>query len=165
MERKEAFDVLTKQLPKGCFLTVKNGEDINTMIIGWATEGVVWGKDVLTVMVRFSRHTYDLIKDSDSFSVSIPKFDSMKKEIGFCGTKSGAEFDKFKKANLTLKDSRRIDSPVINECEVFYECKIIYKQAMEPMGIIDDEGINQRYYNNNDFHVIFYGEIMDFYSK
>ena len=166
METKEAFDLLNKQLPKGVFLTVKNEEQVNTMIIGWATVGRVWGKDIMTVMVRFSRYTYDLIKNADSFTVSVPEYDTMKKEISFMGTKSGRDFDKYKETGLTLSDAKSVNSAIINEAKLHYECKIVYKQSMDPTGIIDYENIEKRFYEgNNDYHMIFYGEILNVYDK
>lgn len=166
METKEAFDLLNKQLPKGVFLTVKNIDKVNTMVIGWATVGRVWGKDIMTVMVRFSRNTYDLIKNADSFTVSVPEYDTMKKEIAFMGTKSGRDFDKYKETGLTLSDAQSVESPVINEAKLHYECKIVYRQSMDPTGIIDYENIEKRFYEgNNDYHMIFYGEILNVYDK
>ncbi|MCR2031991.1 flavin reductase family protein [Anaerofustis stercorihominis] len=166
METKEAFDLLNKQLSKGVFLTVKNKDKVNTMVIGWATVGRVWGKDIMTVMVRFSRNTYDLIKNADSFTVSVPEYDTMKKEIAFMGTKSGRDFDKYKETGLTLSDAQSVESPVINEAKLHYECKIVYKQSMDPTGIIDYENIEKRFYEgNNDYHMIFYGEILNVYDK
>jgi flavin reductase (DIM6/NTAB) family NADH-FMN oxidoreductase RutF len=50
-----------KQLPKGAFLTVKDGDRLNTMTIGWGSIGWIWQKPILMVMVRYSRHTYELI--------------------------------------------------------------------------------------------------------
>lgn len=166
METKEAFDLLNKQLPKGVFLTVKNKDKVNTMVIGWATVGRVWGKDIMTVMVRFSRNTYDLIKNADSFTVSVPEYDTMKKEIAFMGTKSGRDFDKYKETGLTLSDAQSVESPVINEAKLHYECKIVYKQSMDPTGIIDYKNVEKRFYEgNNDYHMIFYGEILNVYDK
>ena len=136
------------------------------MVIGWATVGRVWGKDIMTVMVRFSRNTYDLIKNADSFTVSVPEYDTMKKEIAFMGTKSGRDFDKYKETGLTLADAQSVESPVINEAKLHYECKIVYKQSMDPTGIIDYENIEKRFYEgNNDYHMIFYGEILNVYDK
>jgi len=40
-----------KDLKKGAFLTVKTGEKLNTMAIGWATFGVVWRKPILMIAV------------------------------------------------------------------------------------------------------------------
>jgi len=166
MEIKEAFDLLNKQLQKGTFLTVKSNDKVNTMVIGWATVGKVWGKDIMTVMVRFSRNTYDLIKNANSFTVSVPKYDTMKQELAFMGTKSGRDYDKYKETGLTLANAKSVESPIINEAELHYECKIVYKQAMDPTGIVDYEGIEKKFYEgNNDYHMIFYGEILETYDK
>lgn len=166
MISKEAFELLDNQLPKGAFLTVKNNDEVNTMVIGWATVGKVWGKDVMTVMVRYSRRTYDLIKNAKDFTVSVPEFDTMKEEIAFMGTKSGRDFDKYKETNLHLKDAKKVTSPIIEEAKLHFECNIIYKQAMDPMGIVDKEGIEDRFYEgNNDYHVIFYADIEDCYEN
>jgi len=83
------------QIKNGAFLTVKSGEAINTMTIGWATIGFVWRKPIITVAVRLLRHTFSIIEMAEDFTVSIPSSD-MKKEIMFCGTKSGRDYNKFK---------------------------------------------------------------------
>lgn len=166
MVTKEAFDLLNNQLPKGVFLTVKNKNKVNTMTIGWASVGKVWGKDIMTVMVRYSRHTYDLIKEAESFTVSVPEFNTLKKELAFMGTKSGRDFDKYKETNLTLQMANKVQSPIIEEAKVHFECRVVYKQAMDPSGIMDIDNIEKRYYEgNNDYHVIYYGEILDCYEK
>jgi hypothetical protein len=53
---KEAMEIIKK----GAFLTVKAGDAVNTMTIGWATMGHIWRKDVLMVAVRKSRHTFGI---------------------------------------------------------------------------------------------------------
>lgn len=165
MEKKEIFDLLIKNLDgAGVFLNVKDGMgNVNTMTIGWGSVGKIWGRDMFTVLVRYSRHTYSLLKNAKDFSINIPKVSSMNKELGFCGSKSGRDFDKFKECNFTLKSAKKIDTPIIEECEAFYECKICYRQAMNPMSIIDKDGIEDRYYKDNDYHEMFIGEILEQY--
>ena len=61
MKRIDYMSVAPKtmdQIKKGAFLTVKSGDVINTMTIGWATIGYVWRKPIIMVDVRLSRHTY-----------------------------------------------------------------------------------------------------------
>lgn len=166
MERKDAFDLLSRQLPKGAYLTVSDGKRVNTMTIGWATEGVVWGRDVMTVMVRYSRHTYDIIKNAKSFTVSVPAYGTQKEELAFMGSKSGRDFDKYEKTGLQTAPARKVDTPVIKGCSAYYECDIIYSQTMEPKGIVMGKGVQEKYYeSNNDYHVIFYGEILGCYGE
>lgn len=164
MEPKERFDLLCENLDgAGVFLTVKDGNRVNTMTIGWASVGRIWGKPMFTILVRYSRYTYEFLKNAKDFSISIPKKGKMNKELGFCGTKSGRDFDKFKECNLTLKEAKKIYSPIIEECEAFYECKICYRQSMTPTSIIDENIENRYYADNNDYHEIFIGEILEEY--
>ena len=67
------------QFSKGSFLNVKGKDSINTMTIGWGNIGVIWGKPILMVMVRYSRHTYNLMEEANEFTVSIPLNGQLKK--------------------------------------------------------------------------------------
>ena len=146
----------------GAFLTVKNSEIINTMTIGWGSIGVVWRKPVFTVLVRKSRFTHDLLEKSDEFTVSISLDGKMKSALAFCGTKSGRDYDKFKECNLSLLPGKIVSTPIIGDCELQYECKIIYKQDMDPSKL---EGVvKQNCYPDNVFHTIYYGEILATYK-
>lgn len=148
---------------KGAFLTVKDGDKVNTMTIGWANVGYQWRKPVFTVLVRKSRYTYELIDNAKEFTVSLPVNVDLKKELGICGTKSGRDIDKFKECNLTLKEGKVVNTPVIGECDMHYECKIVYKQEMDPNFLCED--IKNSSYKNGDYHVLYYGEIVDWYFE
>lgn len=154
---KEALE----QLKKGVFLTVKNNDNVNTMTIGWGNIGFIWGKPIFMVMVRFSRHTYKLIENSKEFTISIPIENDLRKELAYCGTHSGRDVNKFKECNLNLIEGQKISTPIIGNCELHYECKVVYQQAMEPATF--DEYLKKRNYPNNDYHVMYFGEILDSY--
>ncbi len=151
------------QLPKGAFLTVKEGDRVNTMTIGWGSIGFMWQKPVITVMVRHSRYTFDLINKASDFSVSLPSSGELKKSLAAAGTKSGRDVDKFKDYNLTAFPANHITSPIIAECDLIFECKLVFKQVMDPDNL--DSSIREKSYANNDFHVIYYGEILDCYQR
>lgn len=148
---------------KGAFLTVKSGDKVNTMTIGWGNVGYQWGKCLFTVLVRKQRYTFDFIENVDNFTVTIPLDDNLKKEIVFCGTKSGRDYDKFKECNLDLISARIVDTPVINAPNVLiYECKIVYKQEMDPKLL--SEEIKLSAYPKEDYHVVYYGEVEAVYK-
>lgn len=157
---EKGMDFLHK---RGAFLTVKSSDKVNTMTISWGNVGYEWGRPVFTVMVRTSRYTHSLIEDSSEFTVSIPLKNDLKQALSICGTKSGRNVDKFKEANISLKDGRTVSTPVIGECKLFYECKIVYKQHMNPELLADD--IKNTSYINEDYHTIYYGEIVDCYME
>jgi len=163
-----AFDYSNKVLEKmrsGNFLTTKKGDTINTMIIGWGGITIEWGKPIFIVLVRESRATFDLIESSNEFTVSIPLEDNLKEAIKICGTKSLRDFNKFEFCNLTPIKGRKINTPIIAEAKLHFECKVVYKQKLNKSQI--PENIQGRYYNpktNNDsYHTVYYGEIVDQY--
>ncbi|MFU8785823.1 MAG: flavin reductase family protein [Candidatus Izemoplasmataceae bacterium] len=157
-EHSEAF---LKQLPKGVFITVKGKEKTNTMTIAWGHIGVLWGKPVFIAYVRYSRFTYDLLLEAEDFTINVPVDQDLKEALKIAGTTSGRDYDKITHAKLTLRNSNKVASPILEECALHYECKIIYRQTLEPALI--NETITARYYPNHDTHIAFYGEIVDTY--
>jgi flavin reductase (DIM6/NTAB) family NADH-FMN oxidoreductase RutF len=155
-----AAEKAIKQIKEGAFLTVKSGEAINTMTIGWATIGYVWRKPIMMVAVRASRHTFKLIETADDFTVSVPSTD-MRDEIAFCGTKSGRDFDKFKECHLKTKPGQKVATPIIDTPGVHYECKIVYKSPIDPTQL--DASYGASIYPEKDYHTLYFGEILACY--
>jgi len=155
-----AEDTINK-IKKGAFLTVKSGSVLNTMIIGWATFGVVWNKPIMMVAVRSSRHTFGIIEAAKDFTVTVPAGD-MRKETAFCGSKSGRHVDKFKTCNLETIDGCLVASPVIKTRGRHYECKIIYRSAMDPTHL--DKDYELSLYPEQDYHTLYFGEILACYE-
>ncbi len=154
----QVSEKVINQLPRGALLTVKSKDKLNTMIIGWATLGRIWNKPILTVMVRFSRFTHELISNADSFTVSFSTDESLKQAINICGTKSGRDIDKFKECSLTPVYVDGVESPYIEEGDLHFICKTVYKNTMEPELL--SEEIKDRWYKDNDYHGIYYGEVL-----
>lgn len=163
VDLNNCLNEFVEQLPKGAFLTVKSVEKVNTMTIGWGLGGIMWSKPMLMVAVRYSRYTYELIEKANDFTVSVPKFNTMKEELMFCGTKSGRDYDKFKECNLTLMNVEESTIPIIKECDLHFVCRKVYQQSMEPSLIKSDNVANK--YKDNNFHVMYYGEILNIYKK
>ncbi len=107
-------------------LTGKYDEKINIMTIGWGQIGHIWGKPIMTVLVRKSRYTHGLIDKADNFTVSLA-FDGHDEVLDFCGTKSGRDYDKFKECSITTSPGEKVTSPVIKEFDLHFECKIVFK--------------------------------------
>jgi len=129
----------------------------NIMAIGWGTIGFIWKKPVFIVLVRPSRYTYELIIKSGEFTVNIP-YPSMKNIVDFSGSHSGRKIDKFKKLGLIQIPSRSINVPIIQECAINYECRVLHYNEVNP-AILPPEIINE-YYHEDDYHRVFFGEIL-----
>jgi flavin reductase (DIM6/NTAB) family NADH-FMN oxidoreductase RutF len=154
------YERVMKQIKEGAFLTVRAGEELNTMTIGWATIGFAWRKPILMVMVRDSRHTFGLIEKAADFTVSVPSAE-MKKEIAFCGSKSGRDVDKFQACSLKTAPGRQVRSPILQIPGVHFECRIVYKNAIAP------EHLTSAYdplYPEKDYHTLYFGEIAACYE-
>jgi flavin reductase (DIM6/NTAB) family NADH-FMN oxidoreductase RutF len=140
----------------GAFLTVQAGDALNVMTIGWASIGFIWGRPIMTVLVRKTRHTFSIIERASEFSVSVPLGD-MKKELEFCGTQSGKKIDKVKKCGLGLFPGTKVKTPSVNVPGIHFECRIVYKSPLDPLRLIESY---KHLYPEKDFHTIYFGEIV-----
>ena len=155
------MDILT-HLKKGAFLTASIGDKVNTMTISWGNIGVEWGEDVFITLVRDSRYTKEFIDKTGKFTVTIPKDDSLKSELAFCGTKSGTDFDKIKECDLKLKQSKAIDVPYINCNGIVIECEVMYAQKMDEDCM--SPSFKEKFYNSGDIHTLYHGKILNMYE-
>jgi flavin reductase (DIM6/NTAB) family NADH-FMN oxidoreductase RutF len=154
----EADDII-KTIKTGAFLTVRAGGLLNTMTIGWASIGFCWRKPIFMVAVRDSRHTFGLIEKAADYTVSVPTGD-MKEAIMYCGTKSGRDGDKLAACGLRTLEGQKVASPVIDAPAIHFECRIIFKSAMDPSHLAADLA---SLYPDKDFHTLYFGEIMACY--
>ncbi|HAN05381.1 MAG TPA: flavin reductase [Elusimicrobia bacterium] len=160
MRYDEHFKELCEALEgAGAFLVVadKKGR-VNLMTIGWAQIGVVWGQPVLTVLVRPSRHTHALLEDASRFSVCVPRRGELKKELAFCGTKSGRDYDKARACALTLKEGEP-GVKYIDGCALVYQCEILGRTTLA--GGKTAPSVLERYYSGDDApHTLCFGKVL-----
>jgi flavin reductase (DIM6/NTAB) family NADH-FMN oxidoreductase RutF len=145
----------------GAFLTVQEGDDLNTMTIGWAVAGIMWGKQALGVAVRFSRYTFEIMERATEFTVSVP-IDCMKDELTYCGTRSGRDEDKIAACKIKTRPGQITAVPVLDTPGLHYECRMLYRAPMALDRMFD--GIMNRYPDPKDLHTHYYGEIVACYE-
>ncbi|MFW5888855.1 MAG: flavin reductase family protein [Bacillota bacterium] len=150
-----------EHMKSGVFLTTKDKDKVNTMTIGWGGIFRLWGTEYFIVLVRKSRATFNLIENSNEFTISVPEDNKMADELMVCGTKSFRDIDKFKECNITALKGRTIATPVIKEAKIHYECKITYKQELNKANIIPE--VKDSYYNSEALHTVYFGKIVDQY--
>ncbi|TFG16458.1 MAG: flavin reductase family protein [Promethearchaeota archaeon] len=78
---------------------------------------------MVSISIRPSRFSYELVKSSREFVINIPT-SSMIKQINLCGSKSGKTTDKWRICGFTKQLSKTISVPAIAECPVNMECKV-----------------------------------------
>ncbi|RCW51484.1 MULTISPECIES: flavin reductase family protein [unclassified Halanaerobium] len=166
MEKAEFNQILNDYnivLPGGVFLTTKYNGEVNTMTMGWGTAGFVWNQNIIMAPVRKSRHTHQLIENSDYFTISVPLNGQFKKELQFCGTRSGRDHDKIKELGLTLMEVEETKVPIINGNDLHFICKIKYHQDMIKENL--DEDILEKKYPDEVMHTFYYGEVVAVYKE
>ncbi len=78
---------------------------------------------MVSISIRPSRFSHELVKKSGEFVINIPTT-SMVKQINMCGSKSGRDSDKWSISGFTRQLSETVTVPCIAECPVNMECKV-----------------------------------------
>jgi len=150
----------------GAFVVAKDGAGkANPMTIGWAQVGIVWSMPVMTVLIRESRYTHACVMGSETFSVCVPRPGELREALTLCGTTSGRNVDKVARAGLTLLPAREIDTPILGECGLHYECRVIARtqQSLADFASSADK-VLATFYPKGDHHLILLGRIVDAYT-
>jgi flavin reductase (DIM6/NTAB) family NADH-FMN oxidoreductase RutF len=129
----------------------------NVMTIGWGTVGVIWGRPVFSVLVRPSRYTYECIENTGDFTVNLQSAGA-RHAAELCGTVSGRDRDKLAELNWTTLPSASIATPIIAQCVLHYECRVIAKSDIHPDALAP--AMVGNFYRKGDFHRVYYGEIL-----
>jgi flavin reductase (DIM6/NTAB) family NADH-FMN oxidoreductase RutF len=161
---KNTSDTLAKIADPGVFLVVsKKDGSCNVMTIGWGLIGIFWAKPVFMVAVRHSRFSHIFLEDNGEFTVNVPN-EEMGEAVALCGRFSGRTHDKFKECNFLTAKGKKVSVPVIRQCKLHYECRVIHKLQIIPDLIPAD--VRRTYYSGSDennFHTLYYGEILSIY--
>lgn len=137
-------------------------DNFNTMTASWGTIGIFWNKPVAICFVRPVRHTYNFMEESDVYTLSF--LGKENKEIHkVCGSKSGRDTDKIKETGL-LPVITENNSIAYEQARLVLECKKIYFDDLKPVYFLPDD-IDDKIYPNKDYHRMYFGEILNVYSK
>jgi flavin reductase (DIM6/NTAB) family NADH-FMN oxidoreductase RutF len=129
----------------------------NAMTIGWGSLGVFWGEPIFIVPVRQSRYTYGCINATGDFTVNLlPR--KLADIASFCGTVSGRDHDKLAEASLTARKGLEVKSPIIEECVLNYECRVVHVSDLAPKTLADE--LMGKSYPRGDYHRFFFGQIV-----
>lgn len=132
--------------------------ECNPMTISWGMFGVMWFKPVVMVGVRPQRHTLQFIEKYDTFTLcALPE--DKKDVLSFCGTKSGAEFDKIQECGLTPIESLKVEAPGLDEAELIIECRKLYHDNIKGKNFFDKK-IIEACYPERDYHEVFIAEVV-----
>lgn len=127
MEKFRTFDPCTLLSPVPAVMVSCKGtaEDARPNIITIAWAGTVNSDPpMVSVSVRKSRYSHQLIKESGEFVVNM--IDEPRcRALDLCGVKSGRDMDKFSECGLTAMPALGMDcAPAIAECPAYLACKV-----------------------------------------
>ena len=83
----------------------------------------------------------------------------MKKELAFCGTKSGRDVNKIAELNASLFPARFGAQDGFSGCRYHIECKILFRTDLDEH-LLEDCALLSRYYADGDPHTMLIGEIL-----
>ena len=148
-----------KAFDESRMLLVSSGKEgvPNVMAIGWGTIGIIWQRPIFVVLVRPSRYTYKLMEETGEFTVNIVP-PQLKEVVQYCGAMSGRDHNKFKEKQLTAIPSKMVKAPIIKECILHFECRVVHKNDLIPSKL--EKSIIPSLYPKGDFHRVFFGEIL-----
>ena len=123
----------------------RGNEKANIVTVAWA--GTVCSDPAMvSISVRPSRFSHDIIKESGEFVVNLVNKE-LTRDCDWCGVKSGKDHDKFAERKLTPFESEFMKAPAISESPVNIYCKVKKSMALgshtmflgEVVGVTVDE--------------------------
>jgi len=123
------------------------------------------------IAIRDNRYSYDIISQTKEFVINIPSIDLVD-EVHMCGSFSGNSVDKFKTTGLTPTQAKKVSAPLIDECPINIECKVVtsikpgthtlfigevlathVEQGLFDEGILDLEKFSVIIYNYREYRI------------
>ena len=123
-------------------ITCKYGDVENIMTVSW-TGTICTNPPMVSISIRPTRHSYELIKKSGEFVINLPG-KSLAFAADFCGVRSGRDVDKFSFLKLNKEKAEKVDVPLIKEAPLSIECKVkdIIELGSHHMFIADVVAVN-----------------------
>lgn len=126
--------------PTPAALIVCGSDEANIITIAWI--GIAASNPpVISISVKKSRFSLELIRSLGEFTVNIPSSRYFI-ETDYCGIVSGKNTNKFRDTGFTKINSKKIEVPIIGECPYNLECKTLREVELGD-------------------YVVFYGEIVE----
>jgi flavin reductase (DIM6/NTAB) family NADH-FMN oxidoreductase RutF len=111
--------------PRPIVLVTSVDENLRPNIIPIAAvTGASHEPPMFVISVRHSRYSHQLIEKTGEYAINVPT-PALKEQVAFCGRTSGSKVDKFKETGLTAVRGTVIKAPLIAECPISIECKVV----------------------------------------
>jgi flavin reductase (DIM6/NTAB) family NADH-FMN oxidoreductase RutF len=101
----------------------------NVMTIAWLTP-LDFEPPIIGCCIGDHSYTFQVVKKTKEFVINIPAA-RLKKKVIACGSVSGRKVDKFKKVGLTPLPASKVKAPLVKECFINLECKVVDSRLVD----------------------------------
>lgn len=115
-------------LPAVMVSCARPGERPNIITVAW-TGTVCTNPAMVYISVRPQRYSYGIIRESGEFVINLTT-EKLARATDYCGVRSGRDVDKFKEMHLTEQQGEHVGAPLIGECPVNIECRVVQVQEL-----------------------------------
>ncbi|MCX2456330.1 flavin reductase family protein [Lacticaseibacillus nasuensis] len=143
----------------------KNGRN-NAQTVGFAGNAN-YHPDMLMISIIPEHLTYDILRETGCFVVNLP-MENFKKELYYIGSHSGRDVDKFAALDLKWENGSVVDAPLLTDCPVNIECRVVMSIKPEPghneifFGKVEKVHVDEEYLDEQG-HILW--ENMDLFSS
>ncbi|MDP2241660.1 MAG: flavin reductase family protein [Burkholderiales bacterium] len=95
----------------------------NVMTLSWHTM-MEFEPPLVVCVISNRNYTFNILKATKECVINIPTVELAKQVVG-CGNTSGRSVDKFETFRLTPALASRVAAPLIDECYVNLECRVV----------------------------------------
>ena len=134
----------------------------NTMTASWGGLGILWNEPVAFVFVRPQRYTHEFSESGEAVTLSFFR-GGFKKEMGYCGSKSGRDTDKIADTGL-IPVTTDEGSVGFEQAELILSCRKLYSDRLHEAGF-HDEAVRGASYPLRDYHTVYVYKIEGVYEK
>ena len=144
-------------------ITAQNSRgEVNTMTASWGCAGILWNKPVAICFIRPQRHTYGIVEDTDTLTLSFFPAGKQREALRYCGTKSGRDGDKFAATGLTVAHAED-GTPFVGEANLVLVCRKLYADDLKENCFVDPEML--KHYAARDYHRFYICEIREVLTR
>jgi flavin reductase (DIM6/NTAB) family NADH-FMN oxidoreductase RutF len=143
-------------------ITAESDGRVNTGVAKFGGVGYLWNRRVVYIFLRGKRFTRECVEASKEFSISFINNDEFRGAMKYIEAVSGRDEDKIAGARLTVNYSDGI--PFIDEADNVITAKLLYGKEFSKDGIVE-KGIIDEFYKDDEFHMVYVGEIQKILAR
>ncbi len=136
-------------------VTAGNEEKANAMTASWGGMGVMWGKNVVYIVLRPQRYTKEFVDREGKFSISFLG-EKHRNMLKYLGSVSGRTEDKMKEAGVDINFADGV--PYVDQSNLSFICNVLSATKIAPEDFKDMD-IDDKWYSEHDYHTMYIAEI------